>query len=192
MDIPKNSEYVLKMLRMDDYAGNDVIRGRTWLQKMMYVCSKDHPELDYGFLPYNYGMYSRSLADMVDELEVRRLVCTEKTEENNRLPIHLTETGCVAADSITGCDPNVLETLRSVKTTLNSLDYNELVVLTYFEYPEMRENTNQLDDYEKWCEDAAISMVSNEKISFSLGVSISGLDSEEFRTRLEALGPISA
>ena len=66
MDIPKNSEYVLKMLRMDDYAGNDVIRGRAWLQKMMYVCSKDHPELDYGFLPYNYGMYSRSLADMVD------------------------------------------------------------------------------------------------------------------------------
>ena len=192
MDIPKNSEYVLKMLRMDDYAGNDVIRGRTWLQKMMYVCSKDHPELDYGFLSYNYGMYSRSLADMVDELEVMGLVCTEKTEENNRLPIHLTEAGCVTADGITGCDPNVLETLRSVKTTLNSLDYNELVVLTYFEYPEMRENTNQLDDYEKWREDAAISMVSNEKISFSLGVSISGLDSEEFRTRLEALEPISA
>ena len=98
----------------------------------------------------------------------------------------------MAADGITGCDPNVLETLRSVKTTLNSLDYNELVVLTYFEYPEMRENTNQLDNYEKWREDAAISMVSNEKISFSLGVSISGLDSEEFRTRLEALEPISA
>lgn len=192
MDIPKNSEYTLKMLRMDDYAGNDVIRGRMWLQKMMYACSRDHPELDYGFLPYNYGMYSQSLADIVDNLETQGLVCTEKTEENNRSPMHLTEAGRAAADGVTGCDPDVLDTLRSVKTTLNPLDFVELMVLMYFEYPEMREKTNQSGEYEKWRENAALSMVSKEKISFSLGVSISGLNREEFRAKLEALDPMPA
>ena len=192
MDIPKNSEYVLKMLRMDDHDGNDVIRGRTWLQKMMYASSKDHRELDYEFVPHSYGMYSKSLADIVDNLETQGLVCTEKTEEGNRSPMHLTAAGRVAAAGITGCNPDVLETLRSVKTTLNSLDYRELVVLMYFEYPEMLENTNQREEYEKWRENAALSMVSKEKISFSLGASISGLGKEKFRTRLEALEPMPA
>ena len=192
MKIPKNSEYVLKMLRMDDHAGNDVIRGRTWLQKMMYAGSKDHRELDYGFVPHSYGMYSKSLADIVDNLEAQGLVCTEKMEESSRSPMHLTRAGRMAADSITGCNPDVLETLRSVKTTLNSLDYGELVVLMYFEYPEMLEKTSQRDKYEDWRENAALSMVSKEKISFSLGASISGLDKEEFRTKLGALEPVPA
>ena len=192
MAIPKNGEYVLKMLRMDDHDGNDVIRGRTWLQKMMYAGSKDHRELDYGFVPHSYGMYSRSLADIVDNLETEGLVCTEKPEEGNRSPMHLTRAGRTAADGVTGCNPDVLETLRSVKTALNSLDYRELVVLMYFEYPEMLQKTSLRDKYENWREDGALSMVSKEKISFSLGASISGLDKETFRARLGALESMPA
>ena len=192
MAIPKNGEYVLKMLRMDDHDGNDVIRGRTWLQKMMYAGSKDHRELDYGFVPHSHGMYSKSLACIVDSLETQGLVCTEKAEEIARSPIHLTGAGRAAADGATGCNPDVLETLRSVKTTLNPLDYRELVVLMYFEYPEMLEKASRRDKYEDWREDAALSMASKEKISFSLGAAISGLDREAFRARLEALESMPA
>ena len=187
VSIPKSGEYVLKLLQMNDYDGNSAVNGRTWLQKMMYACHKDHPaELDYKFKPYNYGMFSPVLASVVDELQEAGLVCMETTEENKRSPIHLTESGMAAADGATGCNPEVLETMRSVKTTLNSLDYRELVVLMYHEYPEMRKNTNQSDEYRKWRESAALSMVSGGKISFSLGATISGLGREEFRTKLDA------
>ena len=188
MSIPKNSEHVLKLLQMEDYDGNSVINGRTWLQKMMYACFKDHPaELDYKFKPHNCGMFSPMLADVVDELQKTGLVCVEATEGNKRSPIHLTESGRMAAYGVTGYDPEMLETMRSVKAALNSLSYSELVVLMYHEYPEMRENANQLAKYEKWREGAALSMVFGEKISFSLGVTISGFGREEFRLKLDAM-----
>ena len=62
----------------------------------------------------------------------------------------------------------------------------------YFEYPEMLEKASRRDKYEDWREGAALSMASKEKISFSLGAAISGLDREAFRARLEALESMPA
>ena len=41
--------YVLELLRIKDGIGHRTIEGQTWIQKMMYVASKTHPELNYGF-----------------------------------------------------------------------------------------------------------------------------------------------
>lgn len=187
MNLPRGSEYVLELLRIDDGTGNDVIRGHTWMQKMMYACSKAHPEMDYGFVPYRYGMYSERLVGILDNLKEHGLICMEKTAEDQRSPIHLTEAGREIADCLPGCTPDVLTTLRSAKLTLNRLSYNELVALAYTKFPEMREKSEQVDKYEEWRENAALTMVRAGKISRSLGASVAGLNEEEFDDRLGTL-----
>lgn len=181
MESAPDERYVLELLRMDDDMGNDVIRGHTWVQKMVYVASRAHPEVDYGFEPYKYGMYSNKLKKILVSLKRDGLICMERAGEE-RSPVHLTEAGRGTVKP--HLDPEVLDTLRWVKSALNHLTYRELIVLTYTKYPEMLKNSTQKDKYEKWRVDAALSMVKNAKTSFMLGVRMSGLDFDEFGGRL--------
>ena len=176
--------YVLELLRIEDEIGHRTIEGQTWIQKMMYVASKTHPELDYGFEPHKYGMYSKMLKEILIGLSERGLICIDKNNEKNH-PIHLTTKGLEESER-TGkrIDSRIRDTLQTIKSKLNTLRYNELIVLMYTKYPEMLEKSEQKHEYEKWRENTAISMVQNDKVSSLLGLRMSGLSWEEFRIRL--------
>lgn len=182
-ETPSEREYVLKLLSVEDDTGNKTIRGSTWLQKMMYVASKDHPDMNYDFKPYKYGMYSKNLHAILTQLRNDNLVCMEETEEDSN-PVHLTALGRKDAKKYS-CAPEIQDTLQSIKSELNQLSYQELIVLMYTKFPEMLEKCTQKEKYEKWREHIAVSMVKDDKVSFLLGVQMSGLDRDVFADRLE-------
>ena len=180
---------VLELLRIEDGTGHRTIEGQTWIQKMMYVASKIHSELDYDFEPHRYGMYSKKLKNMLVSLNEKGLICIDKNNEKNQ-PIHLTTKGLEEAKRVgKHIDSHVQETLQTIKSTLNTLRYDELVVLMYTKYPEMLEKSEQKNEYEKWREGVAVSMVQNDKVSSLLGLRMSGLSWEEFSTKLSSTNP---
>lgn len=180
--------YVLALLRIEDGGAiKSTVPGSTWIQKMMYVASRAHPEIEcYNFESNKFGMHSSRLKNILDGLRKDGLINVNETADSNRSPISLTRNGRRLADtdSVTN-NPNVIRTLRVVKSTLNKLTYNELIVLMYTKFPEMLDKSEQKVEYEDWKEQSALSMVRDDKISFSLGVQISGLDRTEFEKRLE-------
>lgn len=181
--------YVLELLRIEDETGHRTIEGQTWMQKMMYVASKTHPELDYEFEPHRYGMYSKKLKDILIDLNEEELICVDKNNEKNQ-PIHLTTEGLEEAERASKhIEPRIRKTLQTIKSALNTLRYDELIVLMYTKYPEMLEKSEQKSEYKKWRENTAISMVQNDKVSSQLGLRMSGLSWEEFRTRLSVTNP---
>ena len=187
MDKIPDGRYILALLRIEEGdAIKSTIPGSTWLQKIMYVASKAHPEIDcYGFEPSKFGMHSTRLKNILDGLRKDGLININETTDK-RSPISLTKKGRRSAEVNSETDnPDVLSTLRVVKSALNNLTYTELIVLTYTKFPEMLEKSEQKDKYEQWREEAALSMVKHDKISFSLGVQISGLDREEFGKKLD-------
>ena len=151
---------------------------------MVYVAFKTHPELDYAFEPHKYGMYSKTLKNILNNLNEKELVCIDKSNERDQ-PIHLTAEGLEESESVSKrIDSRIQETLQTIKSILNTLRYNELVVLMYTKYPEMLDNSEQKNEYEKWRENTAISMVQDDKVSLLLGLRMSGLSWEEFGIRI--------
>ena len=179
--------YVLALLCIEDGDTKDTVAGSTWLQKIMYVASKAHPEIEcYGFEPNKYGMYSKQLKNMLDGLRRDGLVNIRETPDGKRDPISLTREGRCIADANSKTDnPGVISTLKAVKSVLNNLTYIELIALMYTKFPEMLEKSEQKDNYERLRKEAALSMVKDDKISFSLGVQISGLDRKVFGKELD-------
>lgn len=172
-------KYVLALLLVETNDENNSISGQTWLQKMIYVASKAHPQLECGFVPHLRGVYSQHLKDILHELEKDGLV-VEKGGEG-RQPICLTLHGQQeAAEAIKDVEPNVLRSLRSLKSVFNRLTYRELIVLSYTKFPEMLEKSELVDDYQEWRKKAALSMVKSGKISLSLGAHIYGTGVADF------------
>lgn len=173
-------KYVLALLQVETDGDNNGISGQTWMQNMMYAASKAHPQLEYGFVPHMRGMYSQRLKNILHDLEKDGLVCMEKDGEE-RQPVHLTWRGRQEAEeAIKDVEPNVLRSLRSLKSVFNGLKYNEMISLSYTKFPEMLEKSEIRDEYQAWRKDAALSMVRRGKISMSLGAQIYGTGVADF------------
>ena len=192
VEVP-DGRYVLELLRIEDGGTiKSTVPGSTWMQKMMYVASRAHPEIEcYNFEPGKFGMYSSRLKNILDGLRKDGLINVNETADGNCSPVSLTRDGRRLADTnIKTNNQDVVRTLRAVKSALNELTYAELIVLMYTKFPEMLDKSEQKDEYNEWKEQYALSMVRDDKISFSLGVQISGLDRTEFEKRLED-GPLN-
>jgi len=92
------------------------IEGRTKTQKIIYLISRDYPPLDFGFVGYFYGPYSKELQNTLDRLVAFNLL-TEDSEfvGNVRYQNKLTEMGCQLADQIWS------RLDRKTKTTFNRI-----------------------------------------------------------------------
>ena len=181
-----DKKYVLALLRVDADGQNNGISGQAWIQKIMYAASKAYPQLECGFKPHLYGMYSPHLKNILRDLTKDGIVCMEKDGEE-RHPVHLTWRGKRDADkAIKDVEPNVLRSLCSLKSVFNGLTYRELIVLSYTKFPEMLEKSDLRDNYQEWRKDAALSMVKRGQISTSLGAYIYGTGVADFEDCLAA------
>ena len=69
-DPTPDGKNVLALLRMKDDEGKSIVCGYRWLQKMRYIASRAHPELEcHNFKPYKYGMYSSRLKSILNGLK---------------------------------------------------------------------------------------------------------------------------
>ncbi len=83
-------QYVLALLGMKhaDAEGmpDDSVKGKTWLQKIMYIASKSCGDGQFGFVPHKYGMYSQVLEDSLSKCTTDGLICSHMPDGVRRNP----------------------------------------------------------------------------------------------------------
>lgn len=182
-------QYVLALVAMKDAdkerMPDNSVRGKTWLQKIMYIASKLYGDKRFGFKPHKYGMYSPILEESVTRCSQKGLICVHNPDGNGA--IHITNKGREELDP-DKCDDDMLRQMQSTKTLLNSLDYREMIVYSYGKFPEMKKGSEIVDDFESWRIDKATSMYLKGSISFALAATISGLGRDGFEGHLRQGG----
>ena len=161
------------------------VRGKTWVQKIMYIASRLCGDDAFGFAPHRYGMYSKTLDESLSRCSRDGLICMHVPEGDGA--IHLTEKGSKKVNPAV-CGDNMLRQMQSVKSLLNSLDYREMIVYSYALFPEMAENSDIVDSFKSWRVDAATSMYLKGAVSFALAARISDLGQDGFGDHLRLGG----
>ena len=143
-------------------ANGESIKGRTKLQKMMYLLSDKIEEIkeQSSYDADNYGPYS----EVVDE-EERYLeqigVLTSSPRE-----IALTETGKeIAQEMSKNEDEKILKVLDEYKKFLNDMTGNELLAYIYSAYPDMTEESVKYENLKPNIEKHILSLIRKQKIS---------------------------
>lgn len=178
-------QYVLAVVAMKDADServpNSSIKGKTWLQKIMYIASKSHGDNRFGFKPYKYGMYSKTLEESVTRCSRDGLICTNHPNVDG--PIHITDKGKEKMDP-DKCENNMLLELQAIKSVLNNLDYHQMIVYSYALFPEMAEHSEIVSNFESWRVEEATAMYLKGSVSFALAATISGLGRDGFGNHL--------
>jgi uncharacterized protein YwgA len=78
------------------------INGRTKLQKIIYIVSREHPFLNFHYIGYHYGPYSKELQHTLNTLSTFNLILEnqEFVGPNIQYTYSLTEAGLNAARQI--------------------------------------------------------------------------------------------
>src|SRR6266699_5895962 len=129
------------------------IRGRTWLQKEMFLLSKFVPDLERQ-AEYNanmMGFFSQIVDEVEDQLYISEYV--ERTGDSLKLSLE----GMKIAEEVwrTASDAE-RRIVTSVKTLLNDLTQLELLGLIYSEYPETAIDSEKIQEVEARRVDIAI------------------------------------
>lgn len=132
----------------------ETIEGRTRLQKLVFLLEQELEEhsrspiqgSDYGFIPYDYGPFSKELYDDLDWLSEEGLVdASEKEMEDGQVKydyeitdqgVEFVEQQLASADGQT-----IVELARDLKGEYNDVLLSNLIEYVYSEYPEYAENS---------------------------------------------------
>lgn len=132
--------------------GEQPIEGRTRLQKMVFLVQKELENegisLDgnesYEFWAYDYGPFSKELADEIDTLLAeKKLDETEKSFDDGKIKYQyqLLEAGEFNADGHERKLAAVTEKAEEIKATYNDLALPEVIDEVYTRYPEYAKNS---------------------------------------------------
>ena len=186
-DLADQHLLALVAMRHADTEGmpDDSVKGKTWLQKIMYIASKSCGDERFGFAPHKYGMHSQALEDSLSKCSDDGLICVRPPDGNGA--IHITAKGRQNLDP-DKCDDAMLCQMQSAKSLLDCLDYREMIVYSHALFPEMRECSEIMDDFESWRVDKAVSMYLKGAVSFALAARMSGLGRDGFGDHLRRGG----
>ena len=143
-------------------ANGESIKGRTKLQKMMYLLSDKIEEIkeQSSYDADNYGPYS----EVVDEEE--RYLEQIGVLTNSPGEIALTETGKeIAQEMSKNEDEKILKVLNEYKKFLNDMTGNELLAYIYSAYPDMTEESVEYENLKPNIENHILSLIRKQKIS---------------------------
>ena len=181
--------YVLALVGMEhadvEMMPNNSVRGKTWLQNMLYIASDSVGREHLDFASHGYGACSRAIDESVERCSRAGLLYVHRTDRD--CGIHITEKGRATLDP-TKCDDNLLRQMQSTKSLLNGLDYKEMIVYSYALFPEIADHSDIADKFESWRVDAAVSMYLKGAVSLALAARISNLGRDGFEDHLRLGG----
>lgn len=133
----------------------DPIEGRTRLQKMVFLMQKELEKrdqsgavgLDYNFIPYDYGPFSKELYDDLDAMIDQEFVeDTEEPLQSGKVKyIYEIEDGgedLVDSEAETSEDVDaIIQLAQEIKEDYNDMLLSELIEYVYSEYPEYAEKS---------------------------------------------------
>jgi predicted HTH domain antitoxin len=162
--------------KKEKYASS--VRGNLWLQKEMFLLSKNLEELkDLNFNEHLFGPYSPLLQSIQKQFINSKLI----QQPYDTGPILLTQKGERIAKRLWNSIHILTKnTLKEIKILLNDLDMWEVISFIYSSYPETTTNSDVIDGYNNNKIQSAIKLFIKEKVSLEKAANIAGKPIEEF------------
>ena len=150
------------LVLLADAGGGEPVRGRTKLQKMMFLASKADDELDREgcFEPDNYGPYSEVVNEELEYLASVGVLRVAGSE------IGITRAGRRIAEKLSKeAGANTPLMLRNLKDLLNDLPTREVLGYIYAAYPETTSESVEYKKIKPQMEAIMVSLIRKEKIT---------------------------
>lgn len=150
---------------------SESIPGNLWLQKEMFLISRNSDGLDdyLDYQPHLQGPYSETLESLFERLQFKGLAT------KNRRKLSLTEKGELIANAIEGeVDESILNLVDNVKELANDLSKDELLVYIYYTFPEMTVQSLEIDDLEEKRESTAKKLYNRGKVTLEKASELAG------------------
>ena len=151
-------QHVLAPVAMEhaepDLMPDTSVRGKTWLQVMMWFASEC---LGYGITEsaaHGHGAYAAGVNESVERRARSGLLRVRRSDREG--VIHMAKKGRDALE-MAACDQDVLRHAQSIKSLLNNLNYREVIAYSYGLCPEMAGDGELHEEFEEWRLDAAVS-----------------------------------
>jgi uncharacterized protein YwgA len=152
------------------------------LQKAMFLLALARPRLgeECEFVPHYMGPYSENVENAFKDLATSGLVQAEKYGKHLRIdPKALPEVRVLEKHM----PPDAKEHIHDVKALLNDLSENEVLVFTYFTYPDMTSRSEVLEKALAHRVPAALSMYRKGKVSLERAAKLAGMTLGQMRNR---------
>jgi uncharacterized protein YwgA len=138
MGFRSKTEGLISFLYMMKENGHqDKIEGRTKIQKIVYLTNRKHDILDFEYIGYHYGPYSKELQNTLDRMVVFNIVKEEikRMGTNKQYIYSLTDKGInYARDSLKNLRKGESEVFSRAVTEAsgyNQTPLNELLPIAY-------------------------------------------------------------
>ncbi|MFW6312149.1 MAG: UPF0175 family protein, partial [Nanoarchaeota archaeon] len=161
---------------------SEPIKGKTWLQKELFLISKIDNSLskELDFKPHHYGPHSYNAQYDLEDLETEGLIIVIDGE------IHLTDEGYHLFDEIKKTfNEDILNLTSETKKFLNDLSMNELLSYIYQNNKDMTIESVVVNRLKKNLIEYAVNLYKKKKISLSSAAKISDLSVEQFVEKLK-------
>lgn len=150
------------LVLLADAGGGEPVRGRTKMQKMMFLASKADDELDREgcFEPDNYGPYSEVVNEELEYLASVGVLRVAGSE------IGITRAGRRIAEKLSKeAGANTPLMLSNLKDLLNDLPTREVLGYIYAAYPETTSESVEYKKIKPQMEAIMVSLIRKEKIT---------------------------
>jgi len=164
------------------HADNTPIRGRTWLQKEIFLLSERVEKIreDTSYEPDLMGPYSDIIEEELVQLEQIGVISIDSNK------ISLTSQGKQIAIELEKKEiPEVLGYIRDYKKFLNDLSEDELLCFIYSSRPDMTEESVKYNRLKPKMENILLNLVLKEKISMSRAAELLNKDTEYVMNKLK-------
>jgi predicted HTH domain antitoxin len=186
LDRLEQSEQFLFLLLYAPVCGriSEPVRGKTWLQKEMYVISRNipllHDELAYD--TFRYGSFSETVEEIKDQYQISNYV------ESPKGMIRLTLKGEKLASCIwQTISPQTRKLVQDVKEEFNDMTEDELLLFMYVTYPDTAEVSDVKDRIMKERFPLSVSLLKKGKVSLQKAAELAGMNVEEFMCKARAV-----
>jgi len=174
-------KYLFMLLYAKGASGiaREPVTGQLWLQKEMFLISKNMGDFADEFEAYYLGPFSELL-----ESNIKQLALSGYVQQSGK--IGLTPKGeKIATEVWTNASDEERTLITEIKETLNNLSNNELLAFIYQSYPDMTVHSKVKDDIDKQSKKLAISLFKGKKVSLEKAAEIAKLSVKEFSELLK-------
>jgi predicted HTH domain antitoxin len=159
------------------------VRGDVWLQKELFLASRNVEPLLEEFEAYRLGPFSEAVEEYKSQLEISGYV------ESTASGITLTTKGKTIAEGIwKSADDDDRRLVQDAKFLLNDLSRDELLVLIYSSFKELTVNSDIRDEIARKKVEAALSLFRKRKVTLERAAKIADMSLPYFMRLLKTKG----
>lgn len=162
---------------------SEPIRGSLWLQKELFLVSRNVEALVEEFEAYRLGPFSEAMEEYESQLEISGYV------ESTTSGLGLTARGKTIAKEIwESADEKDRMLVQDAKSLLNDLTRDELLVLIYSNFEELTVNSDIRGEIAQKRVEVAVSLFSKRKVTLERAAKIAKMPLPRFMSLLKAKG----